>query len=207
MANRLIDLSDPTVTLPGRLVLDSNVIIDGLLAQAYGTSGPLLHQHQRADALVDQMHRQGSIGLITGTSLNEVFHFIVKAAFRAALPDNLAALRERFPKAHRPAWNHLYKMHPSLFRQIMPDLERTRRLMADNGLLVLQPIEVSRIVSGRSLEEELLWAMGRYELDSSDAAIVIETQRAGVRSLVTADRDLWRAHLDLDIYTWQNQAA
>jgi predicted nucleic acid-binding protein len=79
--------------------------------------------------------------------------------------------------------------------------------MADNGLLVLQPIEVSRIVSGRSLEEELLWAMGRYELDSSDAAIVIETQRAGVRSLVTADRDLWRAHLDLDIYTWQNQAA
>lgn len=205
MANRLIDLADLTITLPDRLVLDSNVVIDWLLALAHTTSEPLLPQHQRAHELVSRMHRQGSTGLITGTSLNEIFHFIVKSAFRAALPHHLAALREHFPTVRRPTWNQLYKTHPSLFRQIVPDLEQIRRLMANNDLLILQPVEVSRITSGRSLEEELLWAMGRYELDSSDAAIVIEAQRAGIRSLVTSDRDLWRARSDLDIYTWRHQ--
>lgn len=203
MANMLIDLSHSTITLPDRLVLDSNVVIDWLLAQAHVTPEPLLHQYRRARELVNRMHQQGSTGLITGTSLNEIFHFMVKAAFRAALPHHLAALREHFPSVRRPTWNQLYKMDSSLFRQIVPNLEQIRRLMANNDLLVLQPVEISQITSGRSLEEELLWAMGRYELDSSDAAIVIEAQRAGVRSLVTSDRDLWRARLDLDIYTWQ----
>ncbi len=59
--------------------------------------------------------------------------------------------------------------------------------MTGNRLLMLQPDDLGAIPSGRTLEDEWVRTMERYELDSSDAAILIEAQRAGVSSIATSD--------------------
>ena len=74
--------------------------------------------------------------------------------------------------------------------------------MAVNNLLFLQPDDIGPIPSGRALDDELVRTMERYELDSSDAAILIEAARAGVFSIATADPGLHRAQLDFDVYAW-----
>jgi predicted nucleic acid-binding protein len=202
MAGRLIDLADPSIPLPNRLVFDASVIIDWLLAIANETTMQLSPQLQQAHALVDRMHRQGGIGFVTSTSLTEIHHFLVKPEFRALLPRYRADILARYPQARRPDWSQLYKVHPELVRQFLPRLDEIRRLIIANDLLILQPQELAPIRSDRSLEESLLQTMARYALDSSDAAIVMEARRAGLTNLVTSDRDLWRASSDMDVYTW-----
>jgi predicted nucleic acid-binding protein len=44
--------------------------------------------------------------------------------------------------------------------------------------------------------------MGRFQLDTSDAALLLEAQRAGIPSIATLDADFRRAQSDFDIYTW-----
>ena len=53
-----------------------------------------------------------------------------------------------------------------------------------------------------SLDDELVRTMARYELDSNDAAILIEAACASVFNIATADPDLHRAQLDFDVYAW-----
>lgn len=74
--------------------------------------------------------------------------------------------------------------------------------MRVNNLALLQPSDLGPIPSGRPLDEELVWTMERCELDSNDAAILIEARRAGVAAIATADPDLRRVSLDFDVYTW-----
>lgn len=203
MAGRLIDLADPSIPLPNRLVFDTSVIIDWLLSVANETTMPL--QRQQAYLLVNRMHRRGGIGLITSTSLTEIFHSLVKSEFRALLPRYRADILSRYPQARRPTWSQLYKVHPEFVGQFLPRLAAVQQLIVDNDLLFLQPQELAPLPQNRSLEEELLRIMTRYGLDSSDAAIVLEAQRTGVANLVTSDHDLWRASLDMDVYTWPEQ--
>jgi predicted nucleic acid-binding protein len=68
--------------------------------------------------------------------------------------------------------------------------------------MFLQPSDLGPILSGRSHEEEMIRVMGHYSLDTGDAAILLEAQRAGVMNLATADIDLHRAQSDFDIYSW-----
>ena len=56
--------------------------------------------------------------------------------------------------------------------------------------------------AGVSYDRELIHLVGRYGLDTSDAAILLEARRAGVIDLVTLDLDWRRAHVDFDVHTW-----
>lgn len=67
---------------------------------------------------------------------------------------------------------------------------------------VLQPVDLAPLVYGRRLEHALLDFVVRFQQDTSDAAILLEMQRAGLDSIVSEDPDLRRAALDFDVYTW-----
>ena len=139
---------------------------------------------------------------MASTSLNEVLHYVVKTGYRIELPNHRADLIARYPNVRRHGLEHLFQARSDLLKQLVPDLHSIRQLMAANDLLCLQPDDLGPIPSGRTLDEEVVWAMERYELDSNDAAILVEAQRAGISSIVTADADLRRAWLDFDVYTW-----
>jgi predicted nucleic acid-binding protein len=203
MAGSVVDLASPTTRLPSRLVLDSSIVIDWLVTvtRLSQSSTPTTAQ-LRASRLVGRLVSEQAAGLLTSTCVAEVFHFVVKSRYRAELPNYQADLLASYPNVRRHGWEHLYKARSDLLRQFAPGLHRVRRLMTGNRLLVLQPSDLGGIPSGRSLDEELVRAMARYELDSNDAAILIEAQRAGVTSVATADPDLHRARLDFDVYTW-----
>lgn len=204
MAGRLVDLASPTTILPLRLAVDSSIVIDWLLAHSPpSVASPRPTPNQlRAAQFVWRMQVERVVGLVTSSAINEVYHVVIKTRFRADLPNDQADLLARYPNVRRHGWEHLYKARSDLLKQFAPDLDRARRLMIANGLLFLQPEDLDDIPSGRTLDDEMIWAIGRYELDTSDAAILIEAQRAGITSIVTADGDLVRPRLDFDVYTW-----
>ena len=204
VAGNLIDLSLPGVRIPSRLAFDSSVVIDWLAAvtQPSPRLSPLLPAHLRAAQLIGRLGVEQAVGLVPSTSLSEVFHVVVKTGYRAALPNHRADLLARYPNVRRHGWEHLFKARPDLIKRFAADLHRVRRLMTGSRLLFLQPEDLGDLPSGRTLDDEMIRVMARYELDTSDAAILIEAQRAGVTSIVTADSDLRRAQLDFDIYTW-----
>ena len=102
----------------------------------------------------------------------------------------------------RHGWEHLFKARSDLIRAFVAKLDQVRRLMEAANLLVLQPDDLGPISSGRTLDDELARTMERYELDSNDAAILVEARRAGVLAIASLDPDLRRAALDFDVYAW-----
>ena len=65
-----------------------------------------------------------------------------------------------------------------------------------------KPDDLASLPGGTLWETELLRLVGRYHLDTADAAILLDAQRAGITSIATLDADLRRAQLDFDVYTW-----
>lgn len=141
-------------------------------------------------------------GLVTPTSLAEILHFVVKSRFRAELPNFQDDLRTRYPDVRRYCWEHLFKTRSDLLAEFIPGLDETRHLMRVNNPFVWQPDELGPIPSGRTLDDELVRTMARYELDSNDAAILIDARRAGISAVVSSDADFRRARLDCDVYSW-----
>lgn len=204
MAGRIVDLSLPAGRLPSRLVLDSSLIVDWLLSTARiaETSAVPTTAQQRAGDLFARMRIERVTGFVGSTSLAEVFHFVVKARFRAELANHRSALVARYPDVRRHGWEHLFKARSDLMTQVAPGLDRVRRLMTGNRLLVLQPEDLGPIPSGRAFDDELVRTMERYQLDSNDAAILVEAGRAGISAVASSDADFRRAQLDVDVYTW-----
>jgi predicted nucleic acid-binding protein len=99
-------------------------------------------------------------------------------------------------------WQHLFKANSALVKQIAVDLDQMRLLMRMGNLILLQPDDLGPIPSGRTLDDELVRTMERYELDSNDAAILLEARRAGIAAVASSDADFQRAQLDFDVYTW-----
>lgn len=204
MAGSLVDLAGPDASLPLRLVVDSNIVIDWLLAtgRLLAGNGAGSTAQARSAGLVERIRIEGAVGLVTSTGLNEVFHFVLKTAYQSELRRVRSDPAVRRSGSERHGWLGLFKVRSGLVRQIALDLDAIRVLMDDNGLVFLQPDELGPIPSGRALDDELVRTMERYELDSSDAAILIEAARAGINAIATADRDLHRARLDFAVYTW-----
>jgi hypothetical protein len=99
-------------------------------------------------------------------------------------------------------WTDLYKVDPSILRSARTAFDDLRRLLVANDLLFVAPDELAPIGSGRRFDEEYMSLVLNYGLDSSDALILMETQRLGISSIVTFDQDLLRAQADFTIYTW-----
>jgi predicted nucleic acid-binding protein len=204
MAGSLVDLTDPTASIPRRLVLDSNIVIDWLLATGNLHSlGALASNAQvRSASLVERIRNEGAVGLVTSTGLNEVFHFVLKTAYQSELRRARSDPAVRRSDLGRHGWLGLFKAQSRLVRQIALDLDTIRALVDDNGIVFLQPDDPDPIPSGRLLDDEVVRTMERYELDSGDAAILVESRRAGINAIATADADLHRAQLDFDGSTW-----
>lgn len=204
MAKHVYDLSEATSPLPRRLAVDSSIVIDWLLTVTRFTSHPpppTLSQH-RVSRFVNRIVAERATGLVTSTSLNEVFHFVLKSRYRAELPNYRPDLLARYPNVRRHSWEHVFKARSDLIQQFAPGLDQVRRLMLGNRLLVLQPSDLGDIPSDRTLDDELIRTMARYALDSNDAAILIEARRAGISAIASSDPDLRRARLDVGVYTW-----
>ena len=204
MAGSLVDLSEPGLALPDRLVVDSNIVIDWLLAEgdAVARGTPAGSGQERVIRFVSRFQQERRTGVITSTSAAEIFHFILKLAYRRALVDYRPDIAVRYPGLRRPSWDHLFKARSDLVKRFAGVLDDARRSILAAGIVFLQPDDLGPIPSGRPLENELVRTMERYELDSNDAAILVEARRAGVAAVATADRDLHRARLDFDVYTW-----
>lgn len=204
MAGSLTDLSRIDPPLPSRLVIDSSTIIDWLILETRTAiaSAPPTPAQQPAARFVSRLVSQRVSGLVTPTSLAEILHFVVKSRFRAELPNFRDDLRRRYPDVRRYRWEHLFKTRSDLLAEFIPGLDETRQLMSVNNLFVLQPDELGPIPSGRTLDDELIRTMARYELDSNDAAILIDARRAGIPAIASSDGDFRRAQLDFDVYTW-----
>lgn len=203
MAGSLVDL-ETDVALPPSLVLDSGILIDWLTAfslSAAGT-GPLTPNQERATRLVSRLRGEGVTGAITATSAAEIFHVVLKFGYRRALATHDSDLRARYPNVRRHGWEHLFKARSDLVAQFAATMDEARRLIIAAGIVFLQPDDLGPLPAGRSLDEALVRTMERYQLDSSDAAILIEAQRAGIAAVASGDRDFHRARLDFDIYSW-----
>lgn len=207
MAGSLVDLNQPGVQVPPFSVVDSSVVIDWLEA-TYGmgvAATRVTPGHDRALWFFRSLESHQTRGFVTSISFNEFFHYLVRERFAATIADHLPVLAARFPSIRSPRayrWQHLLKARSELLRTFVDDVDEIRLRMIASGLTFLQPTDLGPIPSGRSLDEEMLDLMARYELDTGDAAILLEARRAGVTSIVTADADLHRAQADFDVYTW-----
>lgn len=65
--------------------------------------------------------------------------------------------------------------------------------------MVVQPDKLTPLPLGRRFEDMLVV---RFQLLSNNAAILMETRRAGPRALAAEDPDLVRAATEFDLYTW-----
>ncbi|MDQ3466814.1 MAG: hypothetical protein M3411_01080 [Chloroflexota bacterium] len=203
MAGSLVDLSVAGSPLPSQRVIDSSIVVEWLAATFRSRSVTLPTPTQIGVArMVRQMQVERVVGLVTSTSLNEVFHYVLKTSYRLALPNHRDDLLARYPNVRRHSWEHLFKARSDLVAQVAADLDRVRRLMVTANLLVLEPGDLGPIPSGRTLDDELVRTMARFALDSNDAAILIEARRAGISAVASSDPDLRRAQLDFDVYTW-----
>jgi len=196
---RIVDLGLPGVQLPSPLALDSSVLIPQFLT-AFHTPHPRVAL--RAAQLFALLQSSGAVGIITSTVANEFFHFAITATYKAEIPNHHANLVAHFGRRRGFDWKDLYKIDGTILQRLDSDLERLRRFVRGNGLVFLQPDDLMPVASGRPLDEELVHLVGLYGLDTSDTAVLVEAQRAGVSSIATLDQDMHRAVADFDVYTW-----
>jgi predicted nucleic acid-binding protein len=73
-----------------------------------------------------------------------------------------------------------------------------------NNVVIAGPEDLDFVTYPTALpfRDELLDRMVRYGLDTSDTMIVLEAERLGLDGIVTMDRDMRRAVVDFDIFTW-----
>ncbi len=200
MPGSLIDLGQSTLNLPAQIVVDSSLVVPRLRA-AQRALTPITAAHARR--FFRLLSETPSVGLVPPTAFGEVVHFALKMHFRDLLPAHRSELMERRPGTRGFDWLDLYKLRPDLINQLRPELERLPPLLRANGLAVLQPLDLDPLPLGRLWEEELMRLIVRYQLDTSDAAILLEAQRAGVSAIATLDADLRRAARDFDVYSWR----
>lgn len=208
MPGSIVDLALPGVALPPEVIVDTSLVMPQLLTAFYT---PQPFEASRAADFFRLIGRTtGSVGLVTSTVVREVFHFALVARYKMEEPAHRPALHAHYgipmrPPGQRPytfRWDQLYKMDATIAQRLGGDLVALCRQLTRAGLLFLQPDDLAPIPSGSGLEQEILRLMTRYGVDSNDAAILEEAQRAGVLAVASLDRDIQRAQADFDVFTW-----
>jgi predicted nucleic acid-binding protein len=74
--------------------------------------------------------------------------------------------------------------------------------MVANDLVVLRPSDLEATANDQPFDVALLDHIRRYQLDTNDAAMLLEARRAGIMSIATLDSDIRRAAVDFDVYIW-----
>lgn len=201
MPGSVVDLSPGIVPLPDPIVVDTNILVERLLAAFLGalpTANAV--QAQRANQFFLDLAARRGTGIVTPTIFTELVHIAIQFKYRQELLTRGNALRQM----HGPLrdWKDLYKRDPTILQAYALDLELLRRLLIANDLLFIDPDELGATPFGRGHDEELVALVGTYGLDSNDASILLEAQRCGVNAIITLGGDLKRGQSDFDIYTW-----
>jgi predicted nucleic acid-binding protein len=196
---RIIDLSVPTARVVDPAVLDANVVVARFVSSYPGQhpSGP-----PRASQFFRSLVANNAIGLVTPTAFIEVIHVAIRAKYAREVATHRPALTTVYGSRRRYSWLDLYKIDPSILQAYAPVLEQLRLRMASHNIVVVGPDRLGPIPSGLAYDQEVVRLVGRYGLDTSDVAILMEAQRIGVAALVTLDPDMRRARADFDVYTW-----
>lgn len=203
MPGSVVDLSVAGSAFPNPIVVDTNLIVEYLVAPYIPILpvSPVRANAQRAVGFFRTLFETNGTGIVTPIAFTELVHAAVKARYNQ---ERLRLGPSASGTSGRPIrdWLALYKQDETILQAFLPDLEELRRSLVASGLLFLAPDDLAPIVSGRSFDEELVYLVGTYGLDSSDALLLMEAQRCGVRDIVTLDADLQRARMDFTIYTW-----
>lgn len=197
----VVDLSAPGVRLPEFVAVDSNVLAVRFLAPDPEPEAPAVAQ---TETFFRAMQATGGVGIVTPTAFGETLHVAIKVWYRSELANHRPALEAHYGPRRRNqySWVDLYKLDAGILRAFEANLEDLRRRLVAANLWLLAPDRLGPIPSGLPYDEELVRLIGRYGLDTSDTAILLEARRAGVSAIVTLDRDLRRAAIDFDVYTW-----
>lgn len=199
MSGSLRNLSLPSVTLPDEVVVDTNLLATRFLA---GFLPPANSQHvHRTTWLFRQLQTGAAVGYVTETTVAELMHLLVRVKFESDIPRHITDLQSRIGPRKKYRWEQLYKIRPNLLRGYSSDLTLVMYQVVNLGLFVLQPSDLEDL-SGQVWEHKLLRLIKRYRLTVNDATILLDAQRAGIRSVVTLDKDLHRARTDFDVYSW-----
>ncbi len=184
------DLADPAAPLPQQLVIDSSL----LLALRPGDDNP----HAMAvQAFVRRLRPYIAalemVAWIPLPVLQECYHII--------LTRHLRRVWESLDSASRlPNWLAVYKRQPELLRDGFSDIARFDDLLATIPLTPVQPEDLTAEGVDEPLPERLRYFITTYHLLPQDAFILAETERLGVKAVVTLDSD-WRRVLEFDVYT------
>jgi len=193
MAGNLFDFNDPTVVLPSRFVVDTNVIIERVFAALIPrTPVPNPLQAQQAAGFFQLLLTSNMTGIVTPTAYAEIIHVVV------------GHLLKRFGSRQSPrlSGRQVYKRFPGYIKTLEPTPQQIRFFLVTSGLLVISPDRLRQIAPSASFDGHLIKLCCDYGLDTADAMILFEAERLGIESIVIMDGDIRRASADFDFYTW-----
>ena len=195
----VINLAVPGAHVVDPVVLDANVVVARFLSSYPGQlrSGP-----PRAARFFRSLIANDGIGVVTPTAFNEVIHAAIRIKYQHEVASHRPALIAAYGPRRRYSWLDLYKIDPSILPRYATVLDQLRRRLASQNVAVAGPDRLGPIPSGLAYDQEIVRLVGRYGVDTSDAAILLETQRLGISALVTLDPDMQQAQVDFDVYTW-----
>jgi predicted nucleic acid-binding protein len=200
MSGSLIDLSQPNFQIPDPVVLDTNVVI-AYFQQFFPGQEP---QHvARAKTFFQHLLNANQQALLTPTAFCELLHIAVRKHYERLLKGQQRALTLHYgvPIAR---WTDLYKADATILQQFTGNLTWLRRGLVANNVVIAGPEDLDFLTYPPALPygEELIDRMVRYGLDASDTLITLEASRLGINAIVSMDRDMQRALVEIDIYTW-----
>lgn len=205
MDGRVVDLSQPDVMWPDPIAIDSNVVV-AYLQEYVPSRDP--RRTGYAAAFVQRLNSLNQRAVLTPTAYSELLHVLVRSHYELIVNANRDVLSRQYGVRIR-RWQDLYKRDPTPLRLLRSTLIELRQALVLNGIVIAGPeaSEDQALTSTRRYDEELIERMVRYGLDSSDAMITIEASRLGIGAIVSMDRDMQRAIVDFDIYTWTDRTA
>lgn len=198
MSSSLVDLSAFAGSLPDPVIVDTNVVVAGMLVPAdQPNPAPARRSARFLSGLVADNRR----AILTPTAYSELLHVSIRLRYQRELRLNREAITARHGN-RIGSWTELFKLDPTIAQQHAADLDQLRRRLVAGNIVMAGMDDLGTIPSGLPYDEELIRLIGRYGLDTNDASILLEASRLGVYDIVTMDEDLRRARIDFNVYTW-----
>jgi predicted nucleic acid-binding protein len=198
MGGSLVDLSARAAPLPDPVVVDTSVVVAAMLA---------LDKQQnpihivRAAELFSELLTGDHHAIFPPTAYSELLHVSIRIRNQQELKLNRHAILARYG-TRISSWTELFKRDPTIAQQHAAELDQLRRRLVASNIVIAGTDDLGPISSGLPHDVELVRLIGRYGLDTNDAAILMEANRLGIYDIVTMDEDLRRARMDFNVYTW-----
>ncbi len=200
MPGRVVDLSHPGIVIPDPIACDTNVVV-AYVRHAF--PGEDAEHVARATALFGQIIARNQSCILTPTVYSEVLHLFVKKTSERLLNGKAAQFSAQFG-VRINSWSDLLKANPAPLRALNQHLPLLRQALLANNMVIVGQEDLDFASNPPALPygEELIARMLRYGMDTNDIVITMEASSLGIDAIVSMDRDMQRASLDFDVYTW-----